>query len=335
MHEIDFSNNRANIAVARGVEPWHGYGNRVNPYADIGTWRRESGLTFEVLESNVQFVRADGSVVEFPNRKALYRDDTYDPLGLVSHGFKVVQPSVIVEFFRELCDINGFTMEVMGSLRKGARIWGLAKVGDGAIVIGQDKVDPYVLLCTGYDGTLATHGKFTTVQVVCNNTLEMAMFKNDDKELGELLVSKGVRVNHRQTFDAKALRMQLGIAKDAFEKFMLEAQLLASREASPRFAKEFLKELLPQPPKDKDGNRKNIEEMASFQRMLQLCVGGDKSVPHDPAAVGSMWGMLSGITYYVDHESGYDSNRLNSAWFGVGNGLKNKARAELMALIEA
>ena len=54
-------------------------------------------------------------------------------------------------------------------------VWALVRIGQSARLIGNDQVDGYVLLATACDGTLATTTQFTSVRVVCNNTLRSAV----------------------------------------------------------------------------------------------------------------------------------------------------------------
>jgi phage/plasmid-like protein (TIGR03299 family) len=331
---IDESNGRENIAFI-GERPWHGMGQEMAVGMSIDEWRKQSGVDFKVESSPVQFevpAVTELNLQTVANRHVLYRADTRRALGIVGNSFKVVQPSEVMDFFAELCDLNGFSMEVAGSLNGGARVWGLAKVNEGANIVGNDLVRPYVLLATGYDGTLATHAKLTTVRVVCNNTLEMSVGGVGVEKMETDDATTSIRVPHRRKFDGKNARMALGIAADSFERFIIEMRRLAAREASPTFTKALLKTLLPAPAV-KDGIAAEIEEQASFQRLLALCTGG-AAMPTDPAATGSLWGVLNGITYYVDHERGRDGTRLNSAWFGDGAALKNKARDLLLAAAE-
>ncbi|WP_414616819.1 DUF932 domain-containing protein, partial [Stenotrophomonas muris] len=92
----------------------------------------------------------------------------------VSKRFKVVQPGEILEFYRDLTQHSGFELETAGVLKGGKKFWAMARTGQSTSLKGRDRVDGYLLLATACDGTLATTAQFTSVRVVCNNTLQIA-----------------------------------------------------------------------------------------------------------------------------------------------------------------
>jgi hypothetical protein len=50
---------------------------------------------------------------------------------------------------------------------------------------------------------------------------------------------------------------------------------------------------------------------------------------------GTAWGLLNGVTEFVDHHrrARTPDNRRDAAWFGQGAQLKQKAWDEVMALV--
>lgn len=84
----------------------------------------------------------------------------------------------------------------------------------------------YVLLATACDGTLATTAQFTSIRVVCNNTLVVA-----------LGASKGsVKGRHSTSFDAQAVKRQLGISVSTWSSFMYQMKGLSERKVKPHEA---------------------------------------------------------------------------------------------------
>ena len=85
------------------------------------------------------------------------------------------QPHEVLEFYRDLTEAGGFELETAGVLKEGRKLWALAKTGQETLLRGGDKVAAYLLLATSCDGKLRTTARFTSIRVVCNNTLQMAV----------------------------------------------------------------------------------------------------------------------------------------------------------------
>ena len=320
-HELDFSNAQANFAH-KGEKAWHGLGQQLEAGQSIEVWAKAAGLSHTVERSTVQY-QANGILLPHAGRDVLYRSDTSAPLGVVGKDYNIVQPADVLDFFARLAENNNFELETAGALSGGKRIWAMAKVNDGATIVGQDVVKPYVLLATSYDGTLATTARFTSVRVVCSNTLGYASAESGDT----------VRINHSKAFSAKDAALDLGIAINGFEKFLIDSRRLAAREVNSTFAVQFLKTLLPISMSTKTVNGIKVQEQVpvektkAFQSIMALFNG--QAIGNElPEAEGTAWGLLNAVTEHVDH-----GLNQNAAWFGYGNSLKNKALELLMDVV--
>ena len=89
-----------------------------------------------------------------------------------------MQPHDVLGFYRDLVSVSGFELETAGVLKGGKKLWALARTGDEMMLSGMDQVKGYLLLATSCDGSLATTAQFTSIRVVCNNTLQMAVGDN-------------------------------------------------------------------------------------------------------------------------------------------------------------
>jgi len=328
-HMIDETTGRAAIAYS-GVTPWHGLGQVLTPDSTIEQWTEQAGLGYTVLESAVEYTTpaVTGHQV-WPERKVLHRSDTGAPLAVVSKDYKTVQPAEVMNFFQKLLSLGGFQMETAGALSHGKRVWALARVGDGAEVVDGDLVRPYLLLGTSYDGTMATIAKFTAIRVVCNNTITPAVNSTGD-ETDKGYLKSAVRVLHSERFDADAVRLQLGIVANQFERFMIESRKLAYVDMSFTDADLFVKELL----KPYHTGKLDITDTKAYKRVIELFEGRTigAEVLHDAGISRSRWSMLNAVTQLVDHERGRsDNTRLESAWFGTGSAIKNRALELLTA----
>ena len=101
----------------------------------------------------------------------------------------------------------------------------MARTGQSTALKGKDVSNGYILLATACDGTLATTAQFTSIRVVCNNTLAIALKGQD--------VSRGVvKVPHSTKFDADKIKQQLGISIRAWDEHMYEMKQLSQRKVS-------------------------------------------------------------------------------------------------------
>lgn len=321
-HQLDLSNGRANMAYigAEGA-PWHKLGQSLTYGATIDEWKREAGLNFTVARATVGFNVPNHGMVSMGEREVLYREDTRKPLGIVSNGYQVVQPGSVLEFFRDLTDNGGFQMDTAGALHGGKRVWALAKMNEGFDVIGADRVMPYLLLATSFDGGLATTAKFTAIRVVCNNTITLAL---DRETKGE----RTVKVAHHSTFNAMEVQKRLGLIKSAWDRFVAETKQMASREVSASWLEQITSQLVAPtlgPKADGSGqDAEGVKDSKAYRRIIEL---------FDGAAIGSeltvgktAWQWLNSVTQYVDHERGRAvDSRMNSAWFGGGDSIKSRA----------
>lgn len=318
-HMIDTTTGRAAVAYA-GQVPWHGLGQALTPDAGIDAWTIQAGLAYTVLESPVLFnTPASSEPQAWPNRKVLHRSDTGAPLAVVSDGYNVVQPAEVMHFFGKLAEIGGFELETAGALSYGRRIWALARVGSGADIVDGDQVRPYLMLATSYDATMATVAKFTTIRVVCNNTIVQAL--NTES-------SSGVRVLHSERFDADAVRLKLGIVGNQWERFLVQSRKLAEVPMSPVEADAFVQELL----KPYHTGAVEIQESKGYRAIMDLFANRRALGSEIPGVAGTRWAALNAVTEMIDHQRGRSTNtRLESAWFGTGAAIKARALELLIA----
>lgn len=304
-----------------GQVPWHGIGSQLAPGQSIDVWRERAGMNWSLEEAEVRFVAdsAEQSPARaFPSQKVLYRSDTKRPLAVVSKRYQVVQPREILEFYRDLTRHSGFELETAGVLRGGRKFWALAKTGQGVALKGQDQMNGYLLLATACDGTLATTAQFTSVRVVCNNTLQIAV--------GER--AGAIKVPHRSTFDADKMKTQLGITVAGWEGFVERMRTLCDTSVDPDSVDSMLRRLLTY--QTAQGGKAAVNERAVAR--VKALYDGEGKGSSLRTSKGTAFGLLNSITEFVDHHRRAQSteNRLDAAWFGQGALLKQRAWDELM-----
>jgi len=320
-HELATTNDMAYV----GETPWHGLGNQLPKNQPLEVWQKSAGMDFEIKQTQVLFNAASGNGNNLLNlcsnsdATVLYRSDNNEALSVVSKRYKVVQPKDVLGFYRDLVSVGGFELETAGILKGGKKLWALARTGQETMLPGLDKVKAYLLLATSCDGSLATTAQFTSVRVVCNNTLQMAV--------GE---SKGaIRVPHSTIFDPAAVKLELGLGMSSWEMFMASIKAMSNRPVNKFEAMSYLVNVLGDPalPLTDQPNQKAIQTVYGLY-------SGEGKGSKLQSANGTVWGLVNGVTEYIDshrraRNQGY---RLDSAWFGQGAQIKGKAFEQAMAL---
>src|SRR5471032_1239459 len=299
-----------------GDVPWHGLGNQLSAKEPIEVWAQQAGMDWTICEAPVSFMTQDaaslGKIATFPENKVLFRSDTKMPLSVVSQRFQVVQPSEILEFYRDLTEVSGFELETAGVLKGGRKIWALARTGQSSTLKGNDVNNAYVLLATACDGTLATTAQFTSIRVVCNNTLAVALSGG----------TGAVKVRHSTAFKPEAVKAKLGVSVSSWDRFSYSMKTMAERKVKTTEAFSFFMGVFAAPP----GAAPGLTNEWAMNTAMALYEGRGRGSELG-SAKGTAFGLLNSVTEYVDHERRARSAdyRLESAWFGQGAILKQKA----------
>ncbi len=305
-----------------GETPWHGLGEKVDPSISIEEWKEKSGMNYKLLEQPV-FTNV-GGMKKIPGYKAIVRSDSGHHLSLMKDGYKLVQPGEVLDFFKDLTDKMGFQLETAGVLREGRKYWALANIGKEARIMGQDQLGGYLLLGTSCDGTMATTATFTSIRVVCQNTLSWAI---QDAETNKE-TSRLIKIYHRSAFQPEQVKMQLGIGAASWENFIDRVNVMAQRKVKPSEAQQFLVNVFGDPLKD-------LEEQPNA-RAIKTAYGlfnGQGRGSDFKSADGTAWGLVNAVTEFIDHKRGKNQDtRLDAAWFGYASNWKTAAWDEALKL---
>jgi len=286
MSEMAFTGPRTAI--------WHGLGQQLDDGADLDTWKTQAGMDWEVLETPANYtVLGDDMTPEqrvIPDRKVLFRSDTKESLALISDSYKVVQPTQVIEFFRDLTEVHGFKMSTAGTLFGGRKFWALAEVGKSDEVIAGDELMGHLLLTTSCDGSSSTQARFVATRVVCNNTLTLAVNERSSRPV--------VRVTHKSDFDADAVKIDLGVVDAAWSTFMQNMKKLASVKMNAEQTRKFYEKQIFDPAVPVH------EQSLTRRRLVDSLI--DKAIYGSGSdfSRGTAYGTLCGITEHFTHGSG-------------------------------
>jgi len=304
--------------------PWHGIGSQLAAKQSIEVWQEQSGINFEINEAPVRYMTESagslGVIMSFPEQKVLYRSDTKAALSVVSNRYQVVQPKEILEFYRDLTEISGYQLETAGVLKGGRKVWALAKTNQSSTLKGNDTINGYILLATACDGSLATTAQFTSVRVVCNNTLTIALANG----------TGAVKVPHNTSFDPQVVKQKLGISVSSFDSFMYQMKMLSERKVKNHEAMNYFLRVF----NDQSNPSATLINERAMVKVQALFEGNGKGADL-ASSKGTAFGLLNAMTEFVDHERRARSvdHRLESAWFGAGATLKQKALDQALLMI--
>lgn len=318
-HEIDTTTGKAAMFYA-GEVPWHGLGTYVgeNPILSEEALEK-SGLDFTVGKVPM-FARIGDIEVPVPDQFATVRTDTNGILGTVGNRYQIVQNREAFAFMDEVAGPGRLVQyHTAGGLFDGRKTWILAALTDLTIApVPEDPTKPYLLLSNAHDGTGAVRVLFTTVRVVCNNTLNIA------------LRGQGVTIRHTTNVKTKVREAQriLGLARESFAAYDEQAKRLAQMQMGDKALDAFLNSLFPVPtdaePTTQDTNRKNL-----IRDLFESGAGTEI-----PGVRGTAWAALNAVTDYVDHHSiarrGQETSA-ESMMFGTKAECKTRALDLLLA----
>lgn len=301
---------------------WHGLGNNLDENASLEVWRKQAGMDWSVKESPLLYrgQNEDGEEMSlsFPERKVLFRSDNKEPLGIVGDDFKIVQPEMVIEFFRDLVENHGMKLSTAGTLYGGRRFWALADTGNSGEVTSGDRVDGHLLLTTAVDGTMSTQARFTSTRVVCNNTLTVALQGSSNRPI--------IRVTHKREFDPTAVKMDLGILDRGWHEYMQSMKRLADRKMDARSTREFFERQLFDPARD--AASQTWGTIREVTRLTDLALGGSGS----DMSRGTAWGALCAVTEHYTHGTGKrdPSHQFWDAYAGGADSKKQQLRNALV-----
>lgn len=297
------------------VAPWHGLGQQLTGDEDLDEIIRLAGLDWTVSLKALKTI----DNIPVPDNFALVRDSDNFVLSICGKNYRPSQNRAVFEFFREFTDKGGMQIETAGSLNHGRDVWALASLKQGFEVLG-DKINGYLLLHAPHIYGKAISGMFTSVRVVCNNTLNLAM-KN-----GEI----AARHYHSREFDITArdaMKLKL-LGEQSLDEFRQVVETLAAIEATPKIVMDFYVQTF-------DINIDSEIKIPKIAQDVEIC---RRNAPGHSllAANDTLWGLVNGVTFFCDHVRHQDQDkRVASAFWGQSAKLKEKALNVALSLAEA
>lgn len=299
------SHNVETMAYTNEV-PWHGLGfSRPEGFANVKQLLKDAKLNWKVDRRPIAVQPSNGHPYEtIDGFAALVRSSDNSVLDVVGSRYTPIQNEEAFEFFTEFVEAGKAKMETAGSLRSGKYVWGLANLGSEFKLKNNDVVKGYLLVGCPHEQGKSLIIKFTSVRVVCNNTLTLALANKGNE----------VRIHHRAAFDDETMnkaKETLGIARDQLGELEANARKLQKQKMS---RDDVIRVLAGVFAPDAEVKKMLIDFDNATPRMKTLM---DVYANAPGAEVGTAWGVLAATTYYTDHVASRTADkRLANAWLG-------------------
>lgn len=323
----------AMFCVGKRESAWHMLGQRT---PDAATWQEAmelAKLNWPVVLKDLYSRDTNGKVQQIVGYSSVWRGNgTPAVLGIVGDGFQPIQNAQAFDFVDSLLQAeNGAHYESAGALGMGETIWVLARVPGADIRIqGTDDLSQgYLLVATGHAGNMSYVAKLTSVRVVCQNTLNVAL-----SHAGSVF-----KVKH-----TKSAAARLENAKGAMQGLVADSKVLGEklnalvqRKMNKDSMLSVINRLFPENKQaESQGRREGI-----VTKVLELFESNDGNAI--PQVKGTAYNMLNAVTEYADHfrtarvtdgkeRAGYtvERARAEAAIFGTGDRLKSEALTVLL-----
>lgn len=314
-----------------GEVPWHGLGKPVGDNLTPQQMLEAAELDWTVSKRTLLFAGTksdtDFDDVTIGDRFALVRDSDESFLDIVGKNYQPTQNKDAFEFFDSFVREAKLKMNTAGSLCNGKFVWALAETANSFELGPQkDKVDSYILLVSPHQFGRSLMALQTTVRVVCQNTLNLAL----DGAKGSLTF----RMPHTRQFNdatKKIAAQVLGLTNDNFALFKEQVEVLADKKISRNDAIDFFTDVL----NLKEGEINQKDGLPKSRTLRQFMDAYDGGAPgaNLEGSKDRLWGALNAVTFVMDHSSVRDEQKaLRDNWFGYRGDLKRKALAKAIAL---
>lgn len=340
--------------------PWHGLGTKVTGEQSLAEWLTAASLDWKVERRKVwmKTSREDTHAgFPIPNSIAIVRQTDNKVFGIFSDDYRPYQNEDVVGFFREYTEAGSMELDTLGSLKGGNIVWAQALIGKSFTLAGNDKVLGRLLLSNAFDGTMMFQGQDTDERVVCRNTHRRAL--KGAKTRAFKIPHRGKGLTEGVIAHAKK---QMGFALESFAKSYEISQELSETKVDKALVLSYLSQLnggaflLDEVVKESEQLQAQTDAVVSGGSLLDTIAMSDNVAKHIDAtykltsdsfnrvgrsildaivnspganlesAKDTLWGVVNGVSYYVDHEAGRTADsRLTNAWFGPRANLKDEA----------
>lgn len=336
-HNININRGKASFMSVK-EKAWHGLGQVLDKPATSEKAIVAAGLDYQVglckVYANISLPKDDdrdltvsSDVMRRLDRNYVtYRKDTNKVFAVVGSKYTVVQNKEAFRFFDSIVGEGSAIYETAGALGGGETIFITAKLPNYIRVGGSDDViEKYLLLKMSHDGSSSIQAMFTPIRVVCNNTLNMALSRNDGiisirhtKSVHDQLEvahkTLGIVNKLSEELQERYTQMALTPMTDEQTQDFVQKLVMTNEEYAIRNITDARKELV-------SSRKENI--LGDIMTYIHSGKGGQDLA----TCKNTVFGAYNGITGYYNNVKQFKNaeSRMSSAVLGTGYATSQKA----------
>jgi phage/plasmid-like protein (TIGR03299 family) len=325
-HELDMTTGQAAVFVA-GTPAWHKLGRVVTHAVTSAQAIELACLNWEVEQWELKaFDRELSKEALVRNKYANVRKDTSTVLGVVSDHYRIFQNQECFDFMDALVADKLAMFETAGALKDGRVVWMLARIPTEYRAGTDDAIQPYILLTNSHDGSKALRIFPTTIRVVCQNTLNLALRDG----LGD-----GISIRHRPSLSERVgeARQKLGIIHARFDEFDAELHAMLDKQMTDPELEGYFKGSTP-PITGRRAEERRRKILGQFRENF------GNATNTLPGVTGTAWAAYNAVSQYFDHQRNFKGanslekadHQLESIWFGSSHHAKQEAYQKALTL---
>jgi phage/plasmid-like protein (TIGR03299 family) len=276
---------------------WHGIGTVVETAPSPSEALKIAGLDWSVLRSgSISATYGDDNETTTKDFTALVRSDTGRILSVQSPDYKIVQNEEMFDLAYSLGE--DVKVESAFSMGNGTRVVCLLRGETFAPTNSkEDLISKYMCLVNSHNGTLALSALPTSIRVVCNNTLSMALSAGQKKMY---------RVVHSGNMNAKKEAMQKALTnyKNTGKMFEEHVNVLSSRTLNVQDIQRFWLELYGRVETPVVGNPKTEDEYDNYIKAQTTIAKWSDIFDAERRRINapaSMWVAVNAATNWMQH----------------------------------
>lgn len=277
----------------------------------------DAGLDWQVELSDSLVARCPSITGQTTDLRATVRTDTGSVLGIVSENYQIVQNESLVSICEHTTKNSNLNVSTAGELYDGKRVWVAVKADSFNVGNGDDEVMPYLLVTNGHDGKHSLGATPTSIRVICQNTLNMAI--QEGRQSGSF-----ISIRHKGNMDDKIESMMdtLGKFYKRTNEFANQSNYLARVGLDSATLARYFSDAY-------DLLFNTNETDRSKNKRINTIIKWNQNFSAEEHLGANFWTAMNAITNYMDHSSSFrgsnkEENRFSSNILGKNADMKLK-----------